>query len=123
MPSGGPIKRNSARFLDGSNPEARDLARVALEEASTVSEAVERIKLLDGEEEAIVTEAFAVFDSLPQAIDRGLLATLRSALERSVPVVVDWELGEDIALRVTEVDNPPRVDIVLITRDGRTYVN
>jgi hypothetical protein len=123
MPAAGPIKQNSVQFLDGTNTPAQDLARAAVDGASSVREAVERVNLLAGEEESIVREAFAVLGGLPEAIDRGLLATLRSALGRRIPVEVDWEEGEHISFRVTEVVSPPRVDIVLITPHGSTYVN
>ena len=63
-----------------------------------------------------------MLDGLPQAIDKGLLATLKSALERRIPVEVDWEEGEHIGLRVTEFGHPQRVNIVLVTPHGRTYL-
>ncbi len=103
---------------------AQEAAHEAVMGAHTVKEAVERVRLLDGMDDPIVAEALAVLEGLPRAIDAALLAGLRSALDRRIPVGLEWEEGEIMGLRIHEVsDGAGHVDIVVITPHGRHFVS
>jgi hypothetical protein len=97
-------------------------ARAALENASTVREAVENGGLLDGFPEDIQREARAVLDALPDDVNRGVLEALREAFENGAAVEVLWEQTtpeSGISHRVaTETE---RVTITLVTPHGRNY--
>jgi hypothetical protein len=120
MPAAAPVTHKANQILDGTDPVAQGVAREAVAGASTVHEAIERVGLLEGMGDPIVAEARLVLAQLPQAIDQALLAALRSALERRIPVGVEWEQGEEISLRITEATRG-HVLVVLVTPHGSTY--
>jgi hypothetical protein len=124
MPAAGPIKREARRFLDGNSREDQEAAHLAVTGASSVREAIERVGLLDALDDPDVAESLAVLNALPQAVDRALLATLGSALERGVPVDLDWREAGFIGLHIKEVGqgDAGQVEIVLLTPNGRTFV-
>jgi hypothetical protein len=124
MPAAAPVTQKANQILDGTDTEAQEVARNAVIGATSVREAVERVSLFEGMDDPIVAEARAVLEGLPQAIDRALLAALQSALERRIPVGLKWEEGEIIGLRIAEAthERSSRIDIVVITPHGRTYV-
>jgi hypothetical protein len=124
MPAAAPVTHKANQILDGTDLTAQEAAHEAVIGAHTVREAVERVRLLEGMDDPIVTEALAVLEGLPRAVDGALLAALKSALERRIPVGLEWEEGDIMGLRINEVgDGAGHVDIVVITPHGRHFVS
>jgi len=90
------------RLLDGLDPNASRRARRVLASASSVLDAVERAGLLEDLGEAADAEARAALAALPPSVDTALLAVLKGALERRLPVVIQWKPGAFVDLQVWE---------------------
>src|ERR1700692_2649315 len=71
----------------------------AVSAAASVRDAVERTAILDGFTPQEATEARAVLDALPRAVDAAILAALRSAFAREAPGLFEWHEGAFIELR------------------------
>ena len=114
-------------LADAASPQYVD-AQSALEAADTVRDAVEALGLLDALSDDDVTEAEAVFDAFPAAVDEAIIAALENAFERAAPVVVEWLRDDDatIAVRVSEDADPlgrgPRVRLDVVSPHGQMFV-
>jgi hypothetical protein len=99
-------------------------AQSVLDAADTVRDAVEGVGVLDGLEPELVTEARAVLDAIPAAVDEAILAALESAFERGVPVALEWVQGDAIEVRVYEEPHrtTERVRIVFVSPPGHAFV-
>jgi hypothetical protein len=99
-------------------------AQAALDAADTVRDAVEAVGVLEDMEPDLVTEARAVLDAIPPAVDEAILAALESAFERGVPVEVEWSRGDVIEVRVREETHgdTERVRIVFVSPPGQIFV-
>ncbi len=109
-----------------SDPTSQDYqnAAAAVEAADTVHDAVIGTGVLGQFEADVVTEARAVFDAIPPAIDEVIMAALESAFERGVPVTLTWIEDLKIAVRVWE---QPRgggvlVNILFMSPNGQAFV-
>jgi hypothetical protein len=90
------------RLLDGTDPKVQKQARKAVAEASSLLDAVERAGLLEGLGDAEKVEARAALTALPKTVDTALLAVLKGALRRRLPVVIQWKPGPNTELHVWE---------------------
>jgi hypothetical protein len=60
-------------------------------------------------------------DALPQSVGAAVLAALRSAVERDLPVVLQWKPGVASEAQVWEVveDGVGQIGILIVTPFGR----
>lgn len=97
-------------------------AKSAIENATTVREAVENGGLLAGFPEDIQREAQAVLDALPDEVNRGVLEALRGAFESGAAVEVLWEENTaDAGISHRVATETERVAITLVTPHGRNF--
>jgi hypothetical protein len=75
---------------------------MALASASSVLDTVERAGLLEELESTAKAEARAALAALPITVDAAFLAVLKAALDRSLPVVIQWKPGTTVELQVWE---------------------
>ena len=108
---------------DPSSQEYRNVV-AAVEETATVHEAVVATGILGQFEAEVVTEARAVLDAIPPAIDEAIMAALGSAFGREVPVVLTWIEDPKIAVRVWEQPQGGGVlvNILFMSPHGLTFV-
>ncbi len=87
-----------------SDPTSQEYqnAVAAVEASDTVHDAVLAPGVLGQFEAEVVTEARAVLEAIPPAIDDAILAALGSALGRELPVTLTWIEDPKIAVRVWE---------------------
>jgi hypothetical protein len=111
--------------LGGTDSGAYQAVAAAAASAGSVRELVEAVSGLDGLPDDIQREVRAVFDALPPDVDRGLLNSLRSALERGDPVEVAWEeIPQDQAIsHRVEQRSEGGARIVLLTPHGRHFTS
>jgi hypothetical protein len=102
VPHAAALVRRANRLLDGTDAEASRLAEMAVDAASSVLDAVERAGLLEDLGEPAIVDARAALEALPLALDTALLAVLRSALKRRLPVVIQWKPGTNVELQIWE---------------------
>jgi len=109
-----------------SNPSSQDYLDVAaaVDAAGTVHDAVVGTGVLGRFEPEIVTEAHAVLDAIPPAIDQAIMAALGSAFGRGVPVALTWIEDLKIAVRVWEqsLGGGVLVNILLMSPNGQAFV-
>ena len=110
------------RLLTGEDQAAYSSGQQAVSAATSVRDAVERTTILDGLTAAEATEARAVLDALPPAVDAAILAALRSAFARNAPGRFEWHEGAFIELRTWEEPGSGRLRIVLVSPQGQQYV-
>jgi hypothetical protein len=110
------------RMLDGSNEENQELARAAVENASSVREVAETVNLFDDMSEELAAEGRAVFDGLPPEVHREILDALRSGLDRRVAITVEWEERADIGVQISHHPTSGAVHIVLECPDGQEFL-
>jgi hypothetical protein len=108
---------------DPTSREYRDVA-AAVEAAGTVHDAVTGTGVLGRFEADVVTEAHAVLDAIPPAIDGAIMAALASAFGRGVPVALTWIEDLKVAVRVWEQPHRGRVlvNILFMSPNGQTFV-
>ena len=105
----------SNELLSGNDPAQQARALQAVSGAASIQEVVDRLNFYDGWDRPEVDEATTILAQFPRSVDRGLLAVLQSALERGIPVNMEWEQSELIGFLVNETDNGDLVNIVLNT--------
>jgi hypothetical protein len=121
--AGAAIVRPLNAILSNNDPEAYGGALSAVQAASSVRHAVEAVGVLDGLENTEAAEARAVFDALPPALDGAILGALARGLGDGQPVVVDWEPGDALAVRIwEEPGDVATLHIVVVSPDGATYL-
>jgi hypothetical protein len=105
------------RLLDGIDPEATEAARGALAESQSLLEAVTRAGLLDQLEKSVIEDTRSFFAALPVSVDVAMRAVISGALERGLPVVIQWKPGPTAEVRAWETveGNVGQVCILLIT--------
>ena len=65
----------------------------------------------------------AVLDALPPALDGAILGALARGLGDGQPVVVDWEPGDVLAVRIwEEPGDVATLHVVVVSPDGATYL-
>ncbi len=111
-------------ILSNNDPEAYGNAERAVRTASSVCHAVEAVGVLDGlANQDAAAEARAVFDALPPALDGAILGALARALGDGQPVVVAWEAGDALAVRIwEEPGDDATLHVVVVSPDGATYL-
>jgi hypothetical protein len=121
MPYGLSALHRANRSLDGLDPDLHEAARSVVAQASTVLEAWEGAGLFDHVDESRRDEIRSALTALPPAIDAALIATLKSALDRQLAVVVQWKPGMSCELQVWEaIDGTAgHIGILLITPYAR----
>jgi hypothetical protein len=109
------------RLLDGTDPVAQTAALRAVSEASSVLDAAQRAGLFEGLSGPGKKEARSALAALPASVDAALLAVLRGALERTLPVVLQWKPGSHIELQIWEAveDDVGHIGVMLITPFAR----
>jgi hypothetical protein len=105
------------RFLDGIDPGATEVARSALAESQSLHEAMTRAGLLDQLDKSVIEETRSFFAALPVSVDAAIRAVIGSAVERGLPVVIQWKPGPATEVRAWETveRNVGHVSILLIT--------
>ncbi len=113
--------RRANRLLDGTDAQVRDEARTALADASSLLEAAERAGLLEEFGDQDKAQARAALAALPITVDTALLAVLKGAVQRGLPVVIQWKPGANTELQVWESveENVGQVGVLLITPYAR----
>lgn len=110
-------------ILSNNDPDAYGGAERAVRTASSVRHAVEAVGVLDGLQNEEAAEARAVFDALPLALDRAILGALATALGEGQPVVVAWEEGDSLAVRIwEEPGGRATLHVVIVSPDGATFL-
>jgi hypothetical protein len=109
-------------MLGGSNQAAYASAQAAVEEADTIGDAVEAVRVLEGLDAELVTEARAVLDAIPPSLDQAIFGALESAFEDGAAVFIEWVEGQSMELRIFE-EPDGRVHIVFISPIGSTFVD
>jgi hypothetical protein len=109
------------RLLDGIDAKTSKRARRVLSTASSVLDAVERAGLLEELGGAANAEARAALAALPITVDAALLAVLKAAVQRRLPVVIQWKPGHTVELQVWEAveGRVGHVGVMLITPYAR----
>jgi hypothetical protein len=91
----------------------------AVRAADTLSAAVEQMGLYDDEslEADARTEARALLDTLPRAVDEAIIAAAESAFEEGIGILAEWQAGPTIEVRIAEVQDAgvTRLRIALIS--------
>jgi hypothetical protein len=108
-------------LLAGDDLNAYRNGHQAVSGAASVRDAVERTAILDGFTQEQATEARAVLDALPPAIDAAILAALGSAFARDAPALFEWHEGAFIELRTWE-EPGGRLRMVLVSPQGQEFV-
>jgi hypothetical protein len=109
------------RLLDGTDAQEWRRAKDAVDHAETILEAVDRAGLLEQLGEPARAEAHTALEALPATVDVALLAALKSALHRRLPVVIQWKPGTNVELQVWEATEGEvgHVGVLLITPYAR----
>jgi hypothetical protein len=117
MPHKALLLRRLNRSLDGIDPDATQWARDALRAHTDLGDAAEAAGLLHPAEDFHPDGVREALSSLPAAVGTALHATLLSAVERSLPVVVQWKEGAHVELQVWEDvdDGVGQVGVLLIS--------
>jgi hypothetical protein len=121
MPAGFLVAPILNQFFADLDSDARVMAGDALNEVSSVRDAVERLSLLEELEEDMAAEARAVFAALPPEVDRQILDAVRDGLDRRVPLTFEWQENTDIRAEIVPADGTGGVHIILRTPPGREF--
>jgi hypothetical protein len=90
----------------GLNSFAPDSLLASLGDVETIGEAADALHLIDvlpAEQRGPMSDFLA---SIPPSIDAAMLAAMRSALARGLPIGISWQPGYDFELRVWDVSGP-----------------
>jgi hypothetical protein len=129
---------NLNKMLSGGNQTAYDHAESVVAGATSVAAAVEASGVYTGApvaaagaaaavigvvpDAAQIAESRAVFSALPHSVDQTILAALRSAFSRRVPIRVSWiETLGPIQVHVQESDNRDLILIHLACPSGAQF--
>jgi len=109
------------RFLDRQDDLLAEGAKEAILGASTIAEAVARAGLFDAPEIANADHARRALEALPASVGAAMLGALTSAVQRDLPVVLQWKPGIASEVQVWEAveDGVGQVGILLVTPYGR----
>lgn len=123
MPAAVVLTPLNEMMSDPTSQEYRDVA-AAVEAADTVHDAVAGTGVLGRFEADVATEAHAVLDAIPPAIDSAIMAALGSAFGRGLPVALTWIEDLKIAVRVWEQPSGGGVlvNILFLSPNGQTFV-
>ena len=121
MPHVAQVIHRANRLLDGTDPVAQTGALIAVTGASSVLDAAQRAGLFEGLNGPGNMEARSALAALPGSVDAALLAVLKGALERTLPVVLQWKPGPYIELQIWEAveDDVGHIGVMLITPFAR----
>lgn len=119
MPHMVAMLRLANRMLDAEDRSPSAALRDALDGSTTLVELAERIGLLDGAADA--GDAKAALSALPSSVAAAVLAVVRDAAERDVPVVLQWKPGVAAEVQVWEdvEDGVGQIGLLLVTPRGR----
>jgi hypothetical protein len=112
--------RRLNRFLDRLEPDKAPLVLEALRSTTDLGDAAAAAGLVDGADDVDIEAVREALAGLPPAIAASLHATLLSAAERELPVVVQWRPGSEVELHVWEAldDGVGQVGVLLISPRG-----
>jgi hypothetical protein len=125
MPHVAELIYRANRLLDGTDANTRNAALDAVGGSKTVLQAIKRAGLLKQLTPEAKTQANEGLSALPAAVDQALLAVLKSALEREMPLVLQWKPGSSVELQVWEAadGNVGHIGVLLITPYARDLAN
>jgi hypothetical protein len=121
---GGMLPAANAILADPTKPDYANAATVVAQ-ATSCQDAVNRLRLLEGQSPQAVREADAVFAAMPTAVDQGILHALRAGFGRKSPMKLHWDEDTSggkpaVAHSVHEQDD--WVHIHVIAPDGQRFL-
>src|SRR4030081_1013443 len=109
--------RMANRHLDHQDAALWKKASDAIVSSSTLSEVLEKVGGFNAPGVTDGDHARRAMDALPQSVGAAVLAALRSAVDRDLPVVLQWKPGVASEAQVWEVveDGVGQIGILIVT--------
>lgn len=96
------VRKANQKFNALPNEGLRNELQPALQSATGLRDAIQRLGLLSELDESVVDDAGVLLDAVPRGLGAALLAAVRDAVDRNLPVTFAWRAGYDFELRIWE---------------------
>jgi hypothetical protein len=113
--------RMANRHLDHQDAALWKRASQAILGSSTLTEVLDKVGGFDVPGVSDADHARRAMDALPPSVGAAVLAALRSAVDRDLPVVIQWKPGVASEAQVWEVveDGAGQIGVLIVTPYGR----